>query len=123
MTQKINDGLTNWQRWNFRHSEKGARQREWRLLHPEKVREWNTNRNLKKVHERHMLYNKNNPEKIKADRVATHIPLGNECQFGGCHSTKNLEHAHLDYDFPLETVTFCRRHHTIVDRLYRVGGF
>lgn len=65
-------------------------------------------------------WKKEHPEIIKAESLALyHIPLGSICEFGNCHSTENLERAHMDYDYPLEVLTFCARHHHLVDRLYR----
>ena len=82
--------------------------REYKKEHPEQLREYN-----KKFRLEH-------PEIVKADNLAYyHCPLGSVCEFGSCGSTKNLQRAHMDYDYPLEVLTFCAKHHSLVDRLYR----
>jgi hypothetical protein len=86
-------------------------QREWARKHPKNPikhrlisREWR----------------KNHPEIIIAQNLAVrHIPLGKSCQFGGCNSIVNLQRAHMDYDYPLEILTFCVKHHFLIDRIYR----
>jgi len=63
-------------------------------------------------------YRRKHPERKYAQNLARYIPLKPSCEFGNCTSTEKLEHAHLDYDYPLEVVTFCAKHHRLVDRLY-----
>ena len=61
-----------------------------------------------------------NPEKKNAEQQAwRHCPLGPCCQFGGCGSTEKLQRAHIDYSKPLEVLTFCAKHHKLIDALYK----
>jgi len=66
-------------------------------------------------------YRKNHPDRAFAQMMVYNhkIPRLSYCQFGGCDSTKNLQRAHMDYSKPLEILTFCSRHHSLIDRVYR----
>ena len=88
------------------------RTRKYNVEHREQYRESTRKSQIK--------YARENPQKIIAQRLARkHIPLGSSCSFGSCGSQKNLEHAHLDYSEPLNILTLCRKHHTLIDRFYR----
>jgi len=110
---RINEQHRISQRKHLETHRKGSR--KWRQNHPEYQR-----KHLEKHRKGSVKYRKNNPEKIYAQNIAyKHIPLGSECQFGSCHSNSRLERAHLDYNEPLEVLTFCIKHHHLIDRLYR----
>lgn len=77
--------------------------KEWNKEHPESQRSWA----------------KKNRKKRNAEQQAErHIPIKSYCEFGGCKSIENLERAHIDYDHPFEVLTFCSKHHSLIDVLY-----
>jgi hypothetical protein len=105
--------------WYANHPERCKEYaREYRKQHPEKSMEYYY-RHPEKCRELVKQYRQEHPEIIKAQNKARCCPLLSYCQFGSCESTKNLQRAHLDYDYPLEVVTFCARHHHLIDKLYR----
>ena len=63
------------------------------------------NRTLK-GRRRNIEYNKRNPDKLRARRLARRfVPLKLFCEI--CDSTQNLGRHHPDYNKPLEVVTLC----------------
>jgi hypothetical protein len=63
------------------------------------------------INERLRKWRKNHPEKKSAGNLISHhpeiFPLNNECEF--CGLTENLEHGHIDYDYPELYLTVCPR--------------
>lgn len=91
--------------WNLKHSEY---YKNWRLEHREQINEYTKN------------WRRQNHKKAYAELIAwRNASLASKCQFGNCDATEHLQRAHLDYDYPLLVVTFCARHHSIIDRLYK----
>ena len=94
--------------------------RNYRLTHPDyrriqnerkHNRNWSSNNSSKK-------WQRVNPEKKYAEQQAyRHVPLGPCCMV--CGTTENLERAHIDYSKPLEVLTFCAKHHRLVDKYYK----
>ena len=62
-------------------------------------------------------YSKRHPEKIKAQQIATKIPLKSCCEI--CYTTTNLERHHFDYTRPRLFNTLCKKCHTLK---HLVGG-
>jgi hypothetical protein len=112
------------------------RQQVYRLKHPDRAK--NSVRKYRETHKEYFkIYGRTEKEKARISEKGRKLrqehpeipkarfmawyycPLGKCCEFGGCGSTENLEHAHIDYSNPLEFFTFCRKHHRLIDRLYR----
>ena len=62
-----------------------------------------------RYHKTDGVYDKNrDKKKVRARRRLQRIylyPLGNKCEF--CDETKNLQHGHIDYDYPKIYLTVC----------------
>jgi hypothetical protein len=97
--------------------------KKWQKEHPESQQKWRDNHQeqyRKSIKEYGKKYRLEHPEITKAEDLAKyHIPLKSCCEFGSCGSTEHLQRAHMDYDYPLEVLTFCCKHHHLIDKLYR----
>lgn len=109
---KINDGLTNQQRYARRHPERVKEsQRKNAQRHLERVRE--ACRKYPEMYRKAKREWKNrNPEKVKVHNLISanpkRYPLASTCAF--CDHNERLEHAHLDYeDEGFNYVTACHQ--------------
>jgi len=89
-------------------------QRGYRGKNPEKLRELNRSQqinNPESNREKVRRYKQKYPERRKAHSLMSNnpekYPLGSECEF--CGRTENLEHGHLDYDYPEIYLTVCHQ--------------
>jgi hypothetical protein len=84
-----------------------AQNRQWNEDHRERRAEINRN-NLDHHRESERKWAQNHPERVKAESLLRNLekyPLRSECEF--CGSTRNLEHGHVDYDYPELYLTVC----------------
>lgn len=90
---------------------------QWKIIHDKANRKYMKN-HLEKVRKIKRLWNINNLQKKKADNANRYLSLGLECEL--CPDddarTNDLEHHHLDYDYPKITITVCRECHALQRR-------
>ena len=134
---KINDGLTNKQRYRLCHPEKNKKymmeyhkknknkEKEYRQKNKEKINQktlkWRIN-NQEKYNEYHKIYSRiKKPKDITQrrkirSRSRRHIPILSGCEF--CASKKSLERHHPSYDEGMENVfvTCCKSCHYYLNR-------
>lgn len=105
------------------HNEEiNQRRAKFRRESPENVKAWN-DKYRKKNPQKHQIWRQNwknkNPKKAEVHRLISNnpelYPLENYCIF--CGDTKNVEHAHLDYeDEGFNYVTACHRCNSWMDK-------
>ena len=81
--------------------------RQWSETHPERKLEINR-KHAEQRREGRRQWRENFPERVKAEHLLVNLkkyPLADKCEF--CDSTKNLEHGHIDYDYPELYLTVC----------------
>lgn len=105
--RKVNDGLTNSQRYRLRHpnrikENRKKSDRKYKVTHRELVRK------------HHQKYWERNPKRKRAHAISQHIPLASKCEL--CPNTENLERHHPNYDYPHIFVTVCRECHNWITK-------
>ena len=64
-----------------------------------------------------LAYRKDNPQVVKAQRIASKIPMQENCE--KCRTSQNLQRHHADYNFPKAIVTLCQNCHAEEHRKMR----
>ena len=93
------------------------RNRERSRIYQNKIRLKNPKEYYKKVFWRVLKWRKNNPEKIKAQRIIFVEKRAGRIKSIPCFCGKEkTETHHKDYSKPFEILWFCKKHHRQADR-------